>query len=67
LLNQIQGVQNIKNIKIINKVGENLGYSKYAYDIDGATLNNVIYPSIDPSIFEIKFLDSDIRGRVVSF
>jgi hypothetical protein len=67
LLNQIQGVQNIKNIKIINKVGENLGYSKYAYDIDGATLNNVIYPSIDPSIFEIKFPDSDIRGRVVSF
>jgi len=67
LLNQIQGVQNIKNIKIINKVGESLGYSKYAYDIDGATLNNIIYPSIDPSIFEIKSPDLDIRGRVVSF
>jgi hypothetical protein len=67
LLNQIQGVQNVKNIKINNKVGESLGYSKYAYDTDGATLNNVVYPSIDPSIFEVKFPDLDIRGRVVSF
>ena len=28
----IQGVQNVKNIEIINKVGESLGYSKYAYE-----------------------------------
>jgi hypothetical protein len=66
LLNGIKGVQNVKNISITNKVGENLGYSKYAYDIKGATSNNVVYPSQDPSIFEVKFPNSDIKGRVVS-
>lgn len=66
LLNGIKGVQNVKNISITNKVGESLGYSKYAYDIKGATSNNVVYPSQDPSIFEVKYPNSDIKGRVVS-
>ena len=66
LLNGIRGVQNVKNISIINRVGENLGYSKYAYNIEGALSNNVIYPSQDPSIFEVKFPDVDIKGRVAS-
>jgi hypothetical protein len=66
LLNGVKGVQNVKNISITNKVGESLGYSKYAYDIKGATSNNVVYPSQDPSIFEVKFPNSDIKGRVVS-
>jgi len=60
------GVQTIKNIKISNKVGENEGYSQYAYDIDGATQNRVIYPSIDPMVFEVKFPNQDIKGRVVN-
>ena len=66
LLNGVKGVQNVKNIIITNKVGESLGYSKYAYDINGATSNGVIYPSQDPSIFEVKLPNSDIKGRVVS-
>jgi hypothetical protein len=66
LLNGIKGVQNVKNISITNKVGESLGYSKYAYDIKGATSNGVVYPSQDPSIFEVKYPNSDIKGRVVS-
>jgi hypothetical protein len=66
LLNGVKGVQNVKNISITNKVGESLGYSKYAYDIKGATSNNVVYPSQDPSIFEVKFPNSDIKGKVVS-
>jgi len=67
LLDRIEGVQTVKNISINNKVGTNLGYSVYAYDIPGATKNNVIYPSLDPMIFEIKFPNTDIQGRVVSF
>jgi hypothetical protein len=55
-----------KNISFNNKVGESLGYSKYAYAIEGATQNGVIYPSQDPSIFEVKFPNTDIKGRVVS-
>jgi len=65
LLDKINGVQTIKKIDIVNKVGTNLGYSQYAYDISGATQNNVVYPSLDPMIFEVKYPDTDIKGRVV--
>ncbi len=40
-------------------------YSLYGYDIPGATSNGVIYPSLDPSIFEIRYPNTDIQGRVV--
>ena len=65
LLDKVEGVQTVSDINIINKVGGN--YSQYAYDIKGATLNNVIYPSVDPSIFEVKFLNSDIKGIATAF
>jgi hypothetical protein len=65
ILDRIEGVQTVKTVDIVNKVGVNLGYSPYAYDITGATANNVIYPSLDPSIFEVKYLDTDIQGKVV--
>ena len=55
----------MKKIEIVNKVGVSDGYSQYAYDINGATVNNVVYPSQDPSIFEVKFPNTDIKGRVV--
>jgi hypothetical protein len=64
LLDKVEGVQTVKNITVNNKVGNSLGYSQYAYDINGATYNNVIYPSLDPSIFEIRYPDQDINGRV---
>jgi len=66
LLDKIVGVQTVKNITVSNLVGTNLGYSPYAYDINAATVSNVIYPSLDPSIFEVKYLNQDIQGRVVS-
>ena len=65
VLDRIEGVQTVKNIEIVNKVGSNLGYSPYAYDISGATMNGVVYPSLDPSIFEVKYLNTDIQGKVV--
>lgn len=64
LLDRIKGVQTVKNIKIVNKAGGN--YSQFGYDIDGATKNNVVYPSLDPSCFEVKFPNIDIEGRVTS-
>lgn len=66
LLDKIDGVQTVKSIDIINKAGTTDGYSQYGYDIKGATYNNVIYPSMDPSIFECRYLSQDINGRVVS-
>jgi hypothetical protein len=66
LLDNIEGVQTVKTVDITNKVGEYIGYSPYSYDIKGATVSNVIYPSLDPSIFEVKYPNTDIQGRVVS-
>ena len=65
LINKIAGVQTVKNISISNKAGTSSGYSQYAYDITGATQNQVIYPSLDPSIFEIRYPNQDIKGKVV--
>jgi len=65
LLDQIEGVQTVKDIKFTNLVGEDLGYSKYSYSMEAATSNNVVYPSLDPSIFEVKYPNTDIQGRVV--
>jgi len=67
LLDKVEGVQTVKNVNITNKTGAILGYSEYAYDITGATQNNVIYPSLDPMIFEVKYPNNDIKGKVVSF
>lgn len=67
LLDQIAGVQTVQKISITNIAGTNAGYSQYSYDISAATLNGVIYPSLDPSIFEVKYPDTDIQGRVVTF
>ena len=65
LLDRIEGVQTVKNISITNKVGTSLGYSQYSYDTTGATSGNVVYPSLDPMIFEVKYPNTDIQGRVV--
>ena len=67
LLDQIAGVQTVQKVTINNIAGTNAGYSQYSYDISAATLNGVIYPSLDPSIFEVKYPNTDIQGRVVTF
>ena len=63
----VKGVQNIKTLDVVNKAGVEQGYSQYAYDLKGATLGGVIYPSLDPSIFEVKYPDVDIIGKVVAY
>lgn len=65
-LDKIEGVQSVKNITISNKYGTSGGYSQYSYDVTGATVNNIIYPSLDPSIFELRYPNSDITGRIVT-
>ena len=66
LIDKVQGVQTVEKVSISNLTGVANGYSKYSYDISAATLNNIIYPSLDPSIFEVKYPDIDIKGRVVT-
>jgi hypothetical protein len=60
---QVKGVQSVVKLEIINKQGGN--YSQYGYDIAGATKKGNVYPSLDPAVFEIRFPDIDIQGRVV--
>lgn len=67
LISQVKGVQSVAKVSIENKYGEENGYSRYGYDILGATRSNVIYTSIDPSIFEIRYPDTDIKGRVITY
>jgi hypothetical protein len=65
---QIKGVQSVSRLEIINKQ-DNAGttYSPYGYDIAGATKKDIIYPSLDPSIFEVRYPNTDIQGRVVIY
>lgn len=64
LLDRVKGVQTVQKVEINNKQGGE--YSQFAYDIKGATKSNVVYPSYDPCIFEVKFPNDDIEGRVTT-
>jgi hypothetical protein len=63
----IKGVQSVINVNFNNLYDTDYGYSGNVYDLASATKNGVIYPSLDPSIFEVKFIDTDIKGRVVNY
>ncbi len=65
LIDKVEGVQTVTNVFIKNIAGASKGYSDYSYDISAATNNGIIYPSVDPMIFELKYPTSDIVGRVV--
>jgi len=67
VIGSIEGVQNVENVRLYNKAGIALGYSQYAYDFDSANVNNIIYPSMDLSIFELKYPKSDITGRITKY
>jgi hypothetical protein len=53
------------NVNFTNKSGGN--YSPYSYDVNGAIRSEILYPSLDPAIFEIRYPDIDIQGRVTAF
>ena len=67
LISNVQGVISVQKFDLINLSGEDKGYSQYKYDLEGATRGGVIYPSMDPSIFEVKYPDLDIKGRVTTY
>ncbi len=67
IISNVKGVQNLVNITFNNLYDNTLGYSGNVYDLASATKNGVIYPSLDPSIFELKFPNQDIKGRVVNY
>ena len=64
-LDRIEGVQSIPTLEFKVKNDTSSGYSPNFYDVNAAIKNNIIYPSLDPSIFEIKFPNKDINGRAI--
>ena len=65
LIGNIEGVQSVVKTEFKNLCGTASGYSVNEYDVLAATKNKQIYPSLDPCVFEVKYPDKDIRGRVV--
>ncbi len=63
LIAGIEGVQSVPKCEITNKCLGN--YSSNSYNIQEATKGKMVYPSLDPSVFEVKYPNKDIRGRVV--
>ena len=63
-LDQVEGVQTVQSVQFRNLFDTNQGYSGNVYDVENAIRNGILYPSLDPSIFEIKYPKRDIQGRV---
>jgi len=64
-LANVEGVQSVTSVNVSNLY--NGDYSSHRYDIEEATYQDVIYPSLDPSVFEIKFPTKDITGKVITY
>jgi len=64
-MSKTDGVQSIAEVKIKNLNVTHGDYSENEYDIKAATINNIVYPSLDPSVFEVKFPNKDIVGRTL--
>jgi hypothetical protein len=62
-LANVDGVSTIPKLEIYNICDET--HSLNEYDIKTATKNKIVYPSLDPSIFELKFPNTDIKGRAL--
>ena len=67
-LSLVEGVQNITMMEITNITKD--GYSNNIYDMKEAEPlteegkpSGIIYPSLDPMIFELKYPHKDIQGR----
>jgi len=60
---KVAGVQSVSNLQIYNLTSnDGDGYSSNAYDFNKATVDNIVYPSLDPCIFELKYPNTDIIG-----
>ena len=63
----VKGVQSLLNLRVYNLFDEDLGYVPNVYDIDSSTNDGIILPSMDPSIFEVRYPEKDIKGAVRSY
>ena len=64
-LSKVSGVKSVVSVEMVNLNVKDGNYSQNEYDIQSASVGKTVYPSMDPSIFELKFPEKDIVGRVV--
>ena len=62
---KVDGVQSVTELTVKNLTIRDGDYSKHEYNISSATVNDIVYPSVDPSVFEVRFPTKDIVGKVV--
>lgn len=67
IISNVKGVQSVMGVTYKNLYDTDKGYSGNIYNLEQADRKGVVYPSLDPSIFEVKFPDSDIMGQVVTY
>ena len=65
ILANVEGVMSVPSIKISNLCGGDGNYSPNRYNIEQATKGKIVYPSLDPCIFEVKYPNKDIKGRAL--
>lgn len=63
----VEGVQSVLGVDVFNRYRfrDGADYEDYLYDIKDATQGGVIYPSLDPCIFEVRYPEKDIIGSAV--
>jgi len=61
IIANVDGVSSVPKLEIVNKCGGQ--YSPNSYNVTAAIKDKILYPSLDPSVFEIKFPNADIKGR----
>ncbi len=63
-IGSVDGVQTVSDVIITNKYRFKDGrdYFEYRYPIEEATVDDIVYPSLDPCIFEIRYPETDIVG-----
>lgn len=62
---KVDGVQSVTELSLKNLTVRDGDYSRHEYNIVTATKNDIVYPSIDPSVFEVRFPTKDIVGKVL--
>lgn len=62
---KVEGVQSVVEIKFKNLTMNDGNYSPHEYNLEQATMNKIVYPSLDPSVFELKYPDNDVKGACI--
>ena len=65
ILANVEGVMSVPSVKINNLCRADGTYSANDYNIDEATKGKIVYPSLDPCVFEVKYPNKDIKGRAL--